>query len=143
MATPIDSLLDAFSQIDDPRKPRGVRHPYSSLLSLVFLGLLCRQTELAALQRWAEDRWETPARGLGLPPKASPARHDHEPGPGPILLGAVPQRLCSLDLISARILADLRRRRRRQDQQAGPRCRRRSHPHAQYLRPRPEYLPGP
>src|ERR1700691_6180956 len=66
MATPIDSLRDAFSQIDDPRKPRGVRHPYSSLLSLVFLGLLCRQTELAALQRWAEDHWETLRGALGF-----------------------------------------------------------------------------
>jgi hypothetical protein len=75
MAAPIDSLLDAFSQIDDPRKPRGVRHPYASLLSLVFLGLLCRQTELAALQRWAEDHWESLRGALGFtrdqPPHAT------------------------------------------------------------------------
>jgi hypothetical protein len=72
MATPIDSLRDAFSQIDDPRKPRGVRHPYSSLLSLVFLGLLCRQTELAALQRWAEDHWETLRGALGFTREHAP-----------------------------------------------------------------------
>jgi hypothetical protein len=75
MATPIDSLLDAFSQISDPRKPRGIRHPYSSLLSLVFLGLLCRQAELAALQRWAEDHWERLRGALGFtrdhPPHAT------------------------------------------------------------------------
>src|SRR3954449_8419188 len=58
MAAPIATLLDAFAQIDDPRKARGVGHPYSSLLALTFLGLLCRQTDMASLQRWAKDHWQ-------------------------------------------------------------------------------------
>ena len=49
MAAPIASLLDAFRPIDDPRKARGVRHPYASMLALTFLGLLCRQTDMAGL----------------------------------------------------------------------------------------------
>jgi hypothetical protein len=56
MAAPIASLLDAFAQIDDPRKPRGVRHPFTSILALTSLGLLCRETDLACLRRWARDR---------------------------------------------------------------------------------------
>ena len=75
MAAPIATLLDAFSQIDDPRQPRGVRHPYSSLLALTFLGLLCRQTDLASLQRWAKDHWRTLKDALGFtrtkPPHAT------------------------------------------------------------------------
>ena len=72
MATPIATLLDAFSQIDDPRRPRGVRHPYSSLLALSFLGLLCRQTDLASLQRWAQDHWRTLKDALGFTRKKPP-----------------------------------------------------------------------
>ena len=58
MTPQITCLLDAFCQIDDPRKARGVRHPYRSLLALTFLGLLCRQTDMASLQRWAADHWK-------------------------------------------------------------------------------------
>src|SRR3954471_17501932 len=72
MAAPIATLLDAFSQIDDPRKPRGVRHPYSSLLALTFLGLLCRQTDLASVQRWAQDHWRTLKDALGFTRKTPP-----------------------------------------------------------------------
>jgi hypothetical protein len=72
MAAPIATLLDAFSQIDDPRKPRGVRHPYSSLLALTFLGLLCRQTDLASLRRWAKDHWRTLKDALGFTRKRPP-----------------------------------------------------------------------
>jgi len=72
MAAPIVTSLDAFAQIDDPRKPRGVRHPYSSLLALSFLGLLCRQTDLASLQRWARDHWRTLKDALGFTRKKPP-----------------------------------------------------------------------
>jgi DDE_Tnp_1-associated len=72
MAAPISTLLDAFAQIDDPRKARGVRHPYASMLALVFLGLLCRQTDIAALQRWATDHWRTLKAPLGFTRKKPP-----------------------------------------------------------------------
>jgi len=72
MAAPITSLFDALSQIDDPRKARGVRHPYTSLLALTFLGLLCRQTDMAGLQRWAEDHWQTLKGPLGFTRKKPP-----------------------------------------------------------------------
>ena len=75
MAAEIASLLDAFAQVTDPRKPRGVRHPFTSMLALTFLGLLCRQTDFASLQRWAEDHWRLLKKPLGFtrnkPPHAT------------------------------------------------------------------------
>jgi DDE_Tnp_1-associated/Transposase DDE domain len=80
MAAPLATVLDAFSLIDDPRKPRGVRHPYASLLALTFLGLLCRQVDFASLQRWAEDHWKTLKDPLGFtrqrPPHATTLSRD-------------------------------------------------------------------
>jgi hypothetical protein len=72
MVPPIASLLDAFARVDDPRKARGVRHPYTSLLALTFLGLLCRQTDMASLQRWAEDHWRALKGALGFTRKEPP-----------------------------------------------------------------------
>lgn len=72
MATPITSLFDAFGQVDDPRMARGVRHPYVSMLTLTFLGLLCRQTDMAGLQRWAKDHWRTLKGPLGFTRKSPP-----------------------------------------------------------------------
>jgi hypothetical protein len=72
MDAPISSLLDAFRQIDDPRHPRGIRHPYSSILALTFLGLLGRQVDMACLQRWAEDHWRSLKGPLGFTRKKPP-----------------------------------------------------------------------
>jgi hypothetical protein len=55
-----------FSQITDPRKKRGVRHPFSGVVSLVFLGLLGRITEMAVLVRWAKAHWEDLREPLGF-----------------------------------------------------------------------------
>ncbi|CAN5878667.1 hypothetical protein BH23PLA1_BH23PLA1_16950 [soil metagenome] len=72
MSAPTATLLDAFGPIDDPRKPRGVRHPFTSMLALTFLGLLSRQTDLASLQRWAEDHWPSLKGPLGFTRKHPP-----------------------------------------------------------------------
>jgi DDE_Tnp_1-associated len=72
MAAPLPSLLDALSRIDDPRKPRGVRHPFTSILALTFLGLLCRQTDFACLRRWAADHWRVLKGALGFTRKKPP-----------------------------------------------------------------------
>jgi DDE_Tnp_1-associated len=72
MAAPISSLLDAFDQIDDPRHARGIRHPYHSILALTFLGLLCRQVDMACLQRWAQDHWRSLKGPLGFTRKNAP-----------------------------------------------------------------------
>src|SRR6516225_1353377 len=72
MAAAATSLLDALAQVDDPRKRRGVRHPFTSILALAFLGLLCRQTDFACLQRWAADHWGTLRGALGFTRKKPP-----------------------------------------------------------------------
>jgi hypothetical protein len=72
MAAAITSLLDAFAQVDDPRKPRGVRHPFTSILALAFLGLLCRETDFACLRRWAADHWGVLRGALGFARKKPP-----------------------------------------------------------------------
>ena len=72
MAAPLPCLLEALARIDDPRKPRGVRHPYTSILALAFLGFLCRQTDFACLQRWAADHWATLKGPLGFTRKRPP-----------------------------------------------------------------------
>lgn len=72
MTAPVISLVDAFRRIDDPRKPRGVRHGFQAILGLTFLGLLCRQTDFASLQRWARDHWRTLKGPLGFTRKKPP-----------------------------------------------------------------------
>jgi hypothetical protein len=72
MAAPLVSLLDAFGRIDDPRKPRGIRHPFTSILTLTFLGLLCRQVDFATIQRWAQDHWRLLKGPLGFSRKKPP-----------------------------------------------------------------------
>ena len=61
------TLVDVFSQVPDPRNARGVRYPFSGVLSLVFIGMLCRIREMAVLQAWAETHWDVLQRPLGFP----------------------------------------------------------------------------
>jgi DDE_Tnp_1-associated len=71
----LGSLAEALRSVPDTRKARGQRHPFAGLLTLSFLGCLCRRTELAVLQRWAEDNWEVLREPLGFtrdkPPHAT------------------------------------------------------------------------
>jgi hypothetical protein len=66
----VDSALSrlgaVFSQLSDPRKARGIRHPYQSMVALVFLGLLGRITEMAVLVRWATIHWKDLQEPLGF-----------------------------------------------------------------------------
>lgn len=62
----LSQLAEVFSQITDPRKARGVRHPYRGMVALVFLGLLARITEMAVLVRWARAHWDELQEPLGF-----------------------------------------------------------------------------
>jgi hypothetical protein len=62
----LSELEAVFSQISDPRKARGVRHPFSGIVSLVFLGLLGRIAEMAVVVRWATAHWEELKEPLGF-----------------------------------------------------------------------------
>jgi len=66
VASSLERLAEAFAQVTDPRKSRGVRHPFSGIVSLVFLGLLARITEMAVVVRWATAHWEELKGPLGF-----------------------------------------------------------------------------
>jgi hypothetical protein len=71
----LEFLAEVFAQVPDPRQRRGIRHPLSGMLALVFLGLLARIREMAVLQRWAETHWDKLKEPLGFerekPPHAT------------------------------------------------------------------------
>jgi hypothetical protein len=65
-ASMLGQLAAVFGQVADPRKPRGIRHPYQGIVALVFLGLLGRITEMAVVVRWAEAHWDELQEPLGF-----------------------------------------------------------------------------
>lgn len=62
----LSQLATVFSRFTDPRKARGIRHPFSSIVALVFLGLLAGITEMAVLVRWARVYWKELQEPLGF-----------------------------------------------------------------------------
>jgi DDE_Tnp_1-associated len=66
------SLLGAMRRLTDPRKKRGVRHPYAGLLALTLLGLLCRQSDFTSISRWAKQHWHKLRSPLGFTRKYAP-----------------------------------------------------------------------
>lgn len=65
-------LASALELVTDPRAKRGVRHPFSGILALVFLGLLGRIREMAVLERWAKAHWDQLAEPLGFTRETPP-----------------------------------------------------------------------
>src|SRR3569832_949654 len=60
------SLLQAFSGMQDPRSPRGVRHPFAGVVTPALLGMLARNRELEDLTRWATVHWDQLREALGF-----------------------------------------------------------------------------
>ena len=60
------SLLEVFSRLDDPRKARGVRHPFAGIIALTLLGMLARIREMEVLVRWASVHWDCLKEPLGF-----------------------------------------------------------------------------
>jgi hypothetical protein len=71
-APPAVTLLAALQRLTDPRCRRGVRHPFAAVLALTFLGLLCRQTDFAAIARWARAHWDALRPALGFTRRYAP-----------------------------------------------------------------------
>ena len=69
---PSDSLLAAFQRFTDPRHRRGVRHPFSGLLAVLFLGLLSRHSDFASVARWARRHWPVLKEAFGLTRRYAP-----------------------------------------------------------------------
>jgi hypothetical protein len=64
--------MSAFSEVADPRQRRGVRHPFSGILGLTLVGLVCRLNDFAGLQRWAARNWHLLRRPLGFTRRKPP-----------------------------------------------------------------------
>ena len=60
------SLIDCLATIPDPRKPRGVRHPFVGMLVIALIGLMARQTDLVAIIDYFAEHWETLGPRLGF-----------------------------------------------------------------------------
>lgn len=71
----VPSLMESLSAVSDPRRRRGVRHPFAGILGLTLLGLICRLNDFAAIRRWAAKNWHLLRRPLGFkrhkPPHAT------------------------------------------------------------------------
>lgn len=50
----LSHFVRCLKKVRDPRSKQGQSHPFSSILAIVFLGLIGNITTLAAIQRWAE-----------------------------------------------------------------------------------------
>ena len=48
-----ESLFGCLEQVADPKKARGVRHPFQAILRLSLLGLVCGQTTMAHIALFA------------------------------------------------------------------------------------------
>ena len=68
-------LFKALQGISDPRKKRGVRHNFHSILKLVILGFCCRLVCLEHIVEFASQCWSTIKEPLGfnrdVPPNAT------------------------------------------------------------------------
>jgi hypothetical protein len=67
------SLLEAFTQIPDPRKARGVRHPFHALMTLAALAFISGVRSVNAIGDFGRDHPEF-AKALGFTRKKLPCQ---------------------------------------------------------------------
>jgi len=60
------SLLEALTTVEDPRKPRGQRHPLSAILALAVAATLCGAESYQAIADWGRNHGSAIARALGF-----------------------------------------------------------------------------
>jgi hypothetical protein len=68
------TLLDALSQIPDPRKRRGIRHPLPAILSLAVLAMLTGNKSYEAIAQFGRDKGSALAFALGFRRGKTPAK---------------------------------------------------------------------
>ena len=61
-----------LAEVPDPRKPKGCRHPFVSMLALTVVGLLCGQRSYTAIAKWARLHPDL-RKTLGFTAKQTPA----------------------------------------------------------------------
>ena len=67
------SLLDAFKQVPDPRKRRGVRYPVEALLTLAATAIICGMRSVNAIGDFGRNHFEL-AKELGFRRKRLPCQ---------------------------------------------------------------------
>ena len=70
-----ESLFECLEHVSDPRRARGVRHPFQAILRLTLLELVCGQTTMAHIALFARMHWLVLKESLGFvrdhPPHAT------------------------------------------------------------------------
>ena len=61
-------LLDALSEIEDPRRPKGVRHPLPAVLALSVCAMLSGARSIYAIAQWGRKHPQF-AQTLGFSPE--------------------------------------------------------------------------
>ena len=64
-------LLDALGEIEDPRKPKGVRHPLPAILALSVCAMLSGAKSLYAIAQWGREHPQF-AQWLGFSRERTP-----------------------------------------------------------------------
>jgi hypothetical protein len=59
-------LMEALARVEDPRKPRGKRHPLPAILALSVAATLCGAEGYGAIAEWGRNHGEAFARALGF-----------------------------------------------------------------------------
>ncbi len=67
-----ETLFKCLEQVPDPRRARGVRHPFQAILRLTLLGLVCGQTTMAHIALITRMNWPLLREPLGF-------HRDHPP----------------------------------------------------------------
>ena len=60
------SLRDALATVEDPRKPRGKRHPLEAILALAVAATLCGAQGYEAIADWGRNHGSGMAEALGF-----------------------------------------------------------------------------
>lgn len=68
-----DSIISVCKELEDPRDPRGVRHPWWVLVSILVAGLLSDLDHARGIAQWAEAEQELLAAWLPLPHGQAPS----------------------------------------------------------------------
>ena len=67
-----ESLFKSLEQIPDPRRARGVRHPFQAILRLTLLGLVSGQTTMAHIALFGRLHWSELKEPLGFSRESAP-----------------------------------------------------------------------
>src|SRR5918912_29926 len=70
----VPSLRAIVAQVPDPRARRGRRHPWTALLLLLIVGLLCGANTQQALARWGHMIGWARLRRLGFVRRVGPSQ---------------------------------------------------------------------